>query len=147
MMTDGSPPSPVKALYGGKHHCHFLSSLAVKTQIRTCSIILELKCFSIALITFKYQISKYRTFIETDGSKNDLHCLNCGLLFFSPPFSCSSHTPPLAINAPFTPTQALPKSSLCSSLLEKTQPLMQHHIRGQICFPILIFSGNRQAEG
>lgn len=83
MMTDGSPPSPVKALYGGKHHRHFLSSLAVKTQIVTCSIILEEKCFSIGLITFKYQISKYGTFIETDGSKNYCHCFYCaaGLLF------------------------------------------------------------------
>lgn len=39
------------------------------------------------------------------------------------------------------------KSSLRSSLLEKMQPLMPHHIRGQICFPVLIFSGNRRADG
>lgn len=61
------------------------------------------------------------------------------------PHSTSRNKRPFYSFLPPSPTP--PKSSLRSSLLEKTQPLMQHHIQGQICFPILIFSGNRQVEG
>lgn len=63
---------------GGKHHPHFLSSLAVKTQIRTCSIPPKRKCFSDGLITSKYQISKCGTFMRTDGrTKKIMFLLYC----------------------------------------------------------------------
>lgn len=64
MMKDGWPPRPVKALYREKHHRHFLSSLAVKTQIRSSSIVLKQRTFSprfnCSSFAFNYHLSDFQ---------------------------------------------------------------------------------------